>query len=91
MFKLIKKLLSEQSSATDLNIEFFENRCFEKFGKSVDYFKKEINDMVSKGILTRKINNTRNKYYDVDREIFKNKLSEIETLDLFEMIEKELE
>ena len=62
IFKLIKKLLSEQSSATDLNIEFFENRCFEKFGKSPDYFKKEINDMVSKGILTRKINNTGNKY-----------------------------
>ncbi len=91
MYKFIDKLLSEQSSATDLELEFFKNRCVEEYGKSPEYFKREINDMVVKGILTRKIDNIGNKYYDVDREILNIELKEIETLDLFEMIERELE
>lgn len=91
MFKLIKKLLSEQSTATDINLEFFENRCMEEYGQTPEFYKREISDMIIKGVFTRKIDSTGNKYYDVDREILDNKLSEIETLDLFEMIEKELE
>ncbi len=91
MYKFIDKLLSEQSSAKDISIEFFENRCSEEFGKSGEYFKKEINSMILKGILTRKIDNVGNKYYDVDREILNTELKAIETLDLFEPIEKELE
>jgi len=91
MYKLVKKMLSEQSTATDLSVEFFENRCIEEYGKTPEHFKREINDMKIKGILTRKIDSTGNKYYDVDREVFDTKLSEIDTLDLFEMIERELE
>lgn len=91
MYKLIKKMLSEQSTATDINLEFFENRCMEEYGKPPEHFKRDLNDMKIKGVLTRKIDSAGNKYYDVDSEVFNAKLSEIETLDLFEMIEKELE
>lgn len=87
LIKFIGKLMSEQATASDLHIKYFKERCEEDLGKQLDHFKYEIRRLIRKGVLTLRVDQNSEKYYEVNRELLGMKLGMGETLELFKEIE----
>lgn len=90
LLKFIADRLAEQGSANDLNLSYFEE-CLQRDlkEKSVD-FEVEIRRLQRTGILTIKLDQKMDKFYEVNRELLEIRLGRGRRLDDFKKIAESL-
>lgn len=89
--KLLGKLMSEQATANDIHRAFLEERCEKDLGKSLSHYEHEMKELMRRGLLTSRLDENEDRYYDVDRDLLNLRLGKGETLEMFKKIESKLE
>ena len=90
LLKFIADLQAEQGVATDLTLPYFEDRLSRDLGRSPADFEAEIKRLLRTGILTLKLDQQMDKYYDVNREMMELRLGRGQRLDEFKKIAESL-
>ncbi|MCF7800538.1 MAG: cyclic nucleotide-binding domain-containing protein [Candidatus Marinimicrobia bacterium] len=90
LLKFIASLLSEQGSANDLALTYFNDRLQRDLKHSPADFESEIQRLLRTGILTIKLDQQMDKYYDVNRELLEIRLGRGKRLDEFKKITESL-
>lgn len=90
ILNLISKLMTEQATASDLNVNYLNDRCNADLGKPLDSYSFELKQLQKRGILKTKLDINEEKTYIVNRDLLGMKMGSVQTLAMFEELEKKL-
>jgi CRP-like cAMP-binding protein len=90
LLKFIHRLVSEQATASDLHLNFLEERCQTDLKQSLDDFQYELKTLLRKGILQTRKDQEGGKYYVVNRDLLAAVLGVGEKVEMFEQLEVKL-
>jgi len=86
----ISSLLNEQAKAPDLNLQYLRSQCENRLKRSMYDFSAVIRDLLTKGVLTARVDQNNDKYYHVDLKAFEKMTYKAETLEFFKSLEAKL-
>ena len=90
VLNFIQALLKQQASANDFPMAYFNEQFEEIVGKPVTDFDFVLKKFRKHGLLKIKLEGDSEKYYEVDRDLFNNRLNAGSEVELFKKLEKRL-